>query len=128
MSAVITFLTMMNGTIMTVAHDAISQVFNVSDSSFSNTYWPVTSWTIGGGLFALFILPLMEDFGVRWAFIGSYIAFFFCFVIPQAIAQNFATLVVTRFFAGGFSAIVANTCVALVGNISGRRNARELFQ
>ncbi|KAJ5364488.1 uncharacterized protein N7496_010201 [Penicillium cataractarum] len=125
MSALITFLTMMNGTIMTVAHDAVSQHFNISDASFPNTYWPVTSWTIGGGLFALFILPLMEGFGVRWAFIGSYIAFF-CFVIPQAIAQNFATLIVTRFFAGGFSAIVANTCVALVGNIWETERARTI--
>ncbi|KAJ5107963.1 hypothetical protein N7456_004638 [Penicillium angulare] len=116
MSAVITFLTMMNGTIITVAHEAMAQEFNISDSSFPNSYWPVTSWTIGGGIFALFFLPLMEDFGVRLPFLGSYTAFI-CFVIPQALARNFRTLIATRFFAGGFVAIVANTCVALVGNI-----------
>ncbi|KAJ5630260.1 uncharacterized protein N7484_010360 [Penicillium longicatenatum] len=116
MSGVITFLTMMNGTIITVAHNAISRDLHISDSSFPNSYWPVTSWAIGVGIFALFFLPLMEDFGVRWAFLGSY-ALFICFVIPQALAKNFTTLVVTRFFAGGFVAIVGNTCVSVAGNI-----------
>ncbi|CAG8927005.1 unnamed protein product [Penicillium salamii] len=125
MSGIITFLAMMNGTMITVAHDAISQDFNVSDSTFPNSYWPVTSWTVGGGLFALFILPLMEDFGVRWAFLGSYAALI-CLVIPQAVASSFATLVITRFFAGGFVAIVANTCVSLVGNIWGDEQSRTV--
>lgn len=40
---------------------------------------------------------------------------FTAFVIPQALAQNYATLIITRFFAGGCASVVQNA----VANISG---------
>ncbi|KAL4930806.1 Aldehyde/histidinol dehydrogenase [Aspergillus undulatus] len=116
LAAFATFLTMMNGTIITVGHFDIAEQFNVSETAFPNTYWPVTTWASGGACSALFILPLTEDFGTRPVFLTTYFIFL-CFLIPQAIAQNFATLVVTRFFAGGCAAILANTAAAVAGNV-----------
>lgn len=115
----------MNGTMITVAHEAINEQFNISDASFPNSYWPVTSWALGGGVFTLIILPLMEDFGLRPAFLGTYVVFL-CFLVPQAVAQNFATLIITRFFAGGCVTVLANTAVGLVGNIWETERARSI--
>lgn len=120
-----TFITMTNGTIITVAHEAINEQFGISDASFPHSYWPVTSWATGGGCFSLLVLPLMEDFGVRWVFLGTYVSFI-CFVIPQALAQNFATLIVARFFAGGCVAILANTSATVIGNLWDSERSRNV--
>lgn len=83
---------MLNGTIITVAHEALDERFNISEADFPHSYWPVSTWAIGAGLFSFTILPLMEDFGFRRVFLGTY-GVFLCFLVPQAVAQNFATLV-----------------------------------
>ena len=111
-----TFTTLIDGTIITVAHDAINQEFGVSDAKFPNSYWPVTTWAFGGALCSLIVLPIMEDFGIRWVFLTTY-TIFICFIIPQALAPNFATLVVTRFFSGGCVSTLANTSAGVIGNI-----------
>ncbi|KAJ5355401.1 uncharacterized protein N7496_012613 [Penicillium cataractarum] len=116
LAAFATFLTMMNGTMATVAHFEISEVFNISETSFPHSYWIVTTWALGGACSALFILPLAEDFGTRPVFLSTYLVFL-CFLVPQAVAQNYATLVVTRFFAGGCAAILANTAAGVAGNV-----------
>ncbi|KAL4802252.1 Aldehyde/histidinol dehydrogenase [Aspergillus unguis] len=116
LAALATFLAMMNGTIITPAHTAIAERFNIDETSFPHTYWPVTTWAAGGACSALFILPLAEDFGTRSVFLVTHLLFI-CFIIPQAVAQNFATLVVTRFFAGGCAAVMANTAAAVAGNV-----------
>lgn len=120
-----TFITMMNGTIITVAYEAINDEFGISDAAFPNSYWPVTTWAVGGACCSLLILPLMEDFGVRWVFLSTY-AVFVCFIIPQAVAQNFATLVVTRFFAGGCVSILANTSATVIGNVWDSERSRNV--
>ncbi|CAG8909173.1 unnamed protein product [Penicillium egyptiacum] len=116
LAAFTTFLTMMNGTIITVAHFEISEIFSVTEATSPNSYWPVTTWACGGACSALLILPLAEDFGTRPVFLSTY-SILLCFLVPQAVAQNFATLVVTRFFAGGCVAILANTAAGVVGNL-----------
>ncbi|CBF90241.1 putative MFS multidrug transporter [Aspergillus nidulans FGSC A4] len=116
LAALISFLTMMNGTIITVAHFEIAELFNIDETAFPHTYWPVTTWAVGGAFSALFLLPLAEDFGTRPVFLVTYFAFV-CFLIPQAVAQNFATLVATRFFAGACVAILANTAAGVIGNV-----------
>ncbi|KAJ5763415.1 hypothetical protein N7533_002096 [Penicillium manginii] len=115
-AAFMTFLTMMNGTIITVAHFEISDTFNVDETAFPHSYWPVTTWAIGGAFSALFILPLAEDLGTRPVFLSTYLILI-CFLVPQAVAQNYATLVVTRFFSGGSVAILANTAAGVMGNL-----------
>ncbi|KAJ5562545.1 hypothetical protein N7535_003006 [Penicillium sp. DV-2018c] len=125
LAAFATFISMINGTIFTVAHNPMNERFNISDAHFPHSYWPVTSWAIGGGCFSFFILPLMEDFGVRRMFLGTY-AIFICFNIPQAVAQNFATLVVTRFFAGGCVCVQANTAATVIGNLWDSERSRNM--
>ncbi|KIY03511.1 uncharacterized protein Z520_00202 [Fonsecaea multimorphosa CBS 102226] len=120
-----TFTTILNGTMITVAHAAINDEFHVSDAEFPNSYWPVTSWALGGGLCGLVVLPLMEDFGVRPAFLTTYVVFM-CFIIPQAVAHNFATLIVSRFFSGGCVSVLSNTAAALIGNIWEGDRARTI--
>ncbi|EMC92033.1 hypothetical protein BAUCODRAFT_115307 [Baudoinia panamericana UAMH 10762] len=97
-----------NGTSITVAAQEINQQFGISDANFPNSYWPVTSWSLGGAVFIIIFLPLMEDVGIRIGFLVSYV-FFLLMIIPQALARNFATLIVTRFFSGGCVALLANT-------------------
>ncbi|GME22848.1 MFS transporter [Neofusicoccum parvum] len=120
-----TFTTMMNGTILTVAHEAINTEFHVSDAHFPHSYWPVTSWALGGSLFSFVVLPLMEDFGFRPAFLGTYLAFI-VFLVPTAVARNFATLVATRFVGGGCVAILANSTSSVIGNVWAGDRARTL--
>ncbi|EKG13662.1 Major facilitator superfamily [Macrophomina phaseolina MS6] len=120
-----TFTTMLNGTIMTVAHEAINDRFHVSDANFPNSYWPVASWAVGGGICSFVVLPMMEDFGFRKVFLGTYVIFI-CSLIPQAVAHNFATLVVTRFFSGGCVAIIANSTSSVIGNIWEDDRARTI--
>jgi MFS family permease len=120
-----TFTCTLNGTMITVAHQTISEIFDVDDDRFPNTYWPVASWTIGGALICLILLPLLEDLGSRKTFLYTYIVFF-AFIIPQALSQNFATLIVTRLFAGGCAAVLSNTAVSVIGNIWEGERARTL--
>lgn len=121
-----TLIVPLNGTSITVASKEINQEFNVSDySNFSNSYWPVASWSLGGAVFVIVFLPLMEDIGVRIGYIVSYV-FFLLMIIPQALAQNFATLVVTRFFSGGCVSLLANTICSVIPDIWGDDKARSL--
>ncbi|RDW57448.1 hypothetical protein BP6252_13786 [Coleophoma cylindrospora] len=111
-----TFISLMNGTMITVAHEAINTKFHVSDAAFPNSYWPIASWGLGGALFSLVLLPIMEDFGVRYVFLSVY-SVFILFLIPLGAAQSFATLIVTRFFSGGCVAILANTVAGTISNV-----------
>lgn len=72
-----TLTVLINGTSITVAAEAINDEFGISDANFPNSYWPITSWTLGGGIFMMVLLPLMEDFGVRWAYLVSSLIIFY---------------------------------------------------
>ncbi|KAM0420488.1 hypothetical protein ACHAPT_011783 [Fusarium lateritium] len=120
-----TFISMLNGTIITTAHEAINEDFGVSDQFFPHSYWPVASWGIGGALFSLVLLPLMEDFGMRLVFLAVFTVFL-CFLIPVGLAPNFATLVVTRFFSGGCVAILGNSVAGIISNVFDTDRARTI--
>ncbi|PYH40798.1 MFS multidrug transporter [Aspergillus saccharolyticus JOP 1030-1] len=120
-----TFLVLANGTIITVAHYELDQRFHVSEATFANSYWPVTTWALGGSFFSLIILPTMEDFGIRRTFLLTHFTFIL-FLIPQAVAQNFATLIVTRFFAGGCVAVLGNSAASVIGNIWASERERTI--
>lgn len=53
---------------------------------------------------------------MRPTFICTYLVFLL-FLIPQALAQNFETLVICRFFSGGCVSVLANTSAGVIGNI-----------
>ena len=48
------------------------------------------------------------------------------FVFPQAFAQNFATLVVSRIFSGGCAGIIVLTMGGIIGDIWDGPQARTL--
>lgn len=113
----------MNGTIISVAHKVINEEFHISDATFPNSYWPTTSWGIGGALFPLVLFPVMEDFGVRPVILGTYF-FFICLLIPVGLAQNFATLIVVRFFTGGCVQLLSNAVAGIISNVFEEDRAR----
>ncbi|KAK0929917.1 hypothetical protein LTR91_004796 [Friedmanniomyces endolithicus] len=120
-----TLLVPLNGTSITVAAAEINQQFGISDATFPNSYWPVASWSLGGALFVIVFLPLMEDIGIRIGFIISYV-FFFLMIIPQALANSFATLIITRFFSGGCVALLANTIASVIPDVWADDRARSI--
>lgn len=111
-----TFAVQINGTAMTSAAAQIDDSFHVSDLHFPHSYWPVLSWNLGGATAPLIALPLMENFGVRRSYISIY-ALLIVFLIPQLLAQNFATLVVTRIITGGCSGVLANITSTVVSDL-----------
>lgn len=121
----LTLLVPINGTSITVAARQINADFGISDASFPNSYWTVTSWSVGGAVFVITCLPLMEDLGGRLGFLIFY-SFFLLMIIPQAVAQNFATLVVTRFFSGGCVTILANLSSSTIPDLFSDDKARSL--
>lgn len=120
-----TLLIPLNGTSITVAAQEIATRFDVSDNPFPNTYWTVTSWSLGGAIFIIVGLPLLEDLGVRAGYLGFY-AFFILMIIPQAVAQNFETVVVTRFFSGGCVTLLANTAASIIPDVWDDDRTRSL--
>lgn len=111
-----TFLVQVSGTMLTSAALQINSSFHVSDETFPHSYWPVLSWNLGGAAAPLLGLPLMENFGVRWSYLAIYVVLII-FIIPQALAKNFATLIVTRIFAGSCSGVLANITSGIVSDI-----------
>ncbi|RMZ70807.1 Major facilitator superfamily domain general substrate transporter [Pyrenophora seminiperda CCB06] len=90
--------------------------FNVSDEAFPHSYWPVLSWNLGGAAGPMLGLPLMENFGVRRSYLVFYVILIL-FIIPQALAHNFATLIVTRIITGACTGVLANITSGIVSDI-----------
>ncbi|KAF2259328.1 multidrug transporter [Lojkania enalia] len=111
-----TFVVQINGTMMTSAAEQINRSFHVSDEHFPCSYWPVLSWSLGGASAPMLALPLMESFGVKWSYLFIY-ACLIVFIIPQALAKNFATLIITRIITGGCSGVLANITSGIVSDI-----------
>ncbi len=120
-----TLLVPLNGTSITVAHLELDRAFNISEATFPHSYWIVTSWSIGGAVFIVVGLPLLEDLGVRLGFLAFY-AFFIVMIIPQALAQNYATLIVTRFFSGGCVTLLANVVAGVIPDVWDTDKARSI--
>lgn len=111
-----TLIVPLNGTGIAIAYHEINVEFGISDAHFPNSYWSITSWSVGGAIFIIIFLPLLEDVGVRNGYLLFYL-FFLVMIIPQALAQNYATLIVTRFFSGGCVALLANTISSTIPDL-----------
>ncbi|KAI7696906.1 MFS general substrate transporter [Hortaea werneckii] len=121
-----TLLGPLNGTSIAIAAQALTNEFSISDTAtFSNSYWPIASWSVGGSLFIIVFLPLMEDIGVRAGYLIFY-ALFILMIIPQALAPNFAALVITRFISGGCVALLANTIASVIPDVWATDEARSV--
>lgn len=110
------FVVGLNATGIASAPTDINERYGVSDVRFPNSFWPVTSWTVGAAVVPMVALPLMEEYGVRVGYLLCYMVFF-VLVIPQAVAQNFATLIVCRFFAGGAGGVLQNGMDGIIADI-----------
>ncbi|KAI1305014.1 major facilitator superfamily domain-containing protein [Xylaria venustula] len=119
------FICSMNGSILTVAHKAIAEEFNISDEPFPHSYWSTTSWGVGAALFPLFLFPAMEDLGVRPVVLGTYFVFV-VFLIPIGLAPNFATLVAIRFFSGGCVPLTSDAVASIASNVFHGDKARSV--
>lgn len=99
------FVVELNATSITAAATEINTAFSVSDEHFPHSYWPVTSWTLAGAVFPPLLAPLVEDYGIRPGMILLHLLFTL-FLIPQALAPNFATLIVVRIVSGATGATI----------------------
>jgi len=105
-----------NATAILTPAATIGQQFGFNDEDFPTSYWTVTAWTMGGAAGPMVGLPLLEEFGMRKGYLISYIGFMI-FLIPQAVAQNFTTLIVTRVFAGFFASILMNGAASVIPDL-----------
>ena len=121
----VTFIVGFNATALTAAVSQTNTTFNVSDAAFPNSVWPVTAWNTGGALAPMVVLPIMEEHGTRPGYLTTYMIFLL-FVIPQAVAQNFATFIVCRFFAGCCGAVLQDAMDGIIADIWEKATERSL--
>lgn len=67
----VAFLVGLNSTAPTSAAIEIGERFHVSDETFPNSFWLVTAWNVAAGVVPMFVLPLMETFGIRLWYLVS---------------------------------------------------------
>ncbi|KAK3721768.1 hypothetical protein LTR37_002933 [Vermiconidia calcicola] len=89
------------------ANSQMSRSWHVNEAEFPYLSFALVSWNMGAGLFPLLFVPLTENTGRMPGYFVSYIVFLI-FLVPAALAPNFATIVVTRFFGGGASSVAIN--------------------
>lgn len=65
------------------------------------------SFQMGAAVLPPFLVPLSESWGRMPGYGFGYAIYVIC-LFPSAFAQNFATMVVTRFFGGGAAAATIN--------------------
>ncbi|KAH6000500.1 hypothetical protein HBI84_099030 [Parastagonospora nodorum] len=116
LASFMTFVIQINGTMLTSAAEQINESFRVSDENFPHSYWPVLSWNLGGAAAPMVGLPLMENFGVRKSYMVIHAALII-FIVPQAAASNFATLIITRIITGACSGVLSNITSGIVSDI-----------
>lgn len=125
-ATIVTFLVGINSTALLSATDEVSEHFDIDNSSFDNSFFLVTAWNAGAAIVPLVILPAMEDFGIRQIYIGLYIVFTI-FVMVQAVAHNFATLIVARVIAGSCGGALQNAIDGMVADIWSQDTRRMSF-
>lgn len=119
-SCVVCFAVGLNGLAISSAADRVDIRFGINDTGAHayRAYYMMTCWTGGAIVAPLIGLPLMETFGVRKGYLVSYVLFVL-FIIPQALAHNYATLLIGRFLSGSFGSIVQNGVANVIGDLWG---------
>lgn len=117
-ACIVCFVVGINATGILAATEDISSEFNVSLEKFDYSFFLVTAWNTGAAVVPLFVLPLMEDFGIRPIFYTMYFLFV-VFVMVQAVAPNFAILIFARVFAGSAGGVLQNCVDGIVADTWG---------
>jgi MFS family permease len=120
-----TLIVGINSTSITAAATSINKRFGVSDESFPNSFWPVTAWNGGAALAPMVVLPIMEKYGMRTGYLICY-GLFTAFVIPQAVAPNYTTLIVCRFIAGCCGGVLQDVMDGVIADIWAGPEQRSL--
>ncbi|KAI4662448.1 uncharacterized protein J4E79_004738 [Alternaria viburni] len=106
-------------------NEYMATLFNVQNEPFPNLYWATCSWNMGAAIFPLLFVPLTENTGRMPGYFVAYIVFEL-FLFGSAFADNFATLVVTRFFGGGASSVSINIVGGSISDVWKGDKARSL--
>lgn len=106
-------------------NDWMAPLWHVQNNPFPNLYWATASWNVGAALFPLLFVPLTENTGRMPGYFIGYIVFEL-FLFGSAFADNFATIVVTRFFGGGASSVAINIVGGSISDIWKGDQARSL--
>ncbi|KAF9895185.1 hypothetical protein FE257_000087 [Aspergillus nanangensis] len=112
----VTFIVGLNATSITTAAEPISAQFDLAPGIFEYNFFAVTAWNAAAAIVPLATLPLMETYGMQIGYVTAYILFTI-FLIPQALAQNFATLIVCRAIAGALGGTLQNCADGLASNL-----------
>ncbi|KAE9964417.1 hypothetical protein EG328_010482 [Venturia inaequalis] len=115
-ACVVCFVVGINATALLSAATEISSEFRIDEASFSYSYFLVTSWNLAAAVFPLFVLPFMEDVGIRTTYLTMYFLFTI-FVMVQAVAPNFATLMVARVIAGACGGVLQNSVDGIAADV-----------
>ncbi|KAJ0419214.1 major facilitator superfamily domain-containing protein [Aspergillus carlsbadensis] len=99
--------------------------FHVQNTPFPNLYWATTSWNMGAAFWPLIFVPLTESSGRMPGYFVAYIILI-ATLFGSAFANNFATLVVTRFFGGGASSVSINIVGGSISDVWYGEKARSL--
>lgn len=153
-ACLVTFIAGLNATSITTASEAISEEFNLSSNPIETNFFAVTAWNAAAAFVPLVTLPLMDTYGVRYGYLvrstrrrrtsisiykpenghanyaltdlqAAYVIFVI-FLIPQALAKNFATLVACRFFAGAMGGTLQNAADGIAANLFLHQHQRVL--
>ncbi|KAJ4388753.1 hypothetical protein N0V93_006213 [Gnomoniopsis smithogilvyi] len=107
------------------ASSDIASQFGIMNKPFDNTIWATVSWNMGAAIWPLIFVPLTESKGRMPGYFGAYIIFVL-FLFGSAFAQNYATLIVTRFFGGGASSVSINIVGGSIADVWKGDKARSL--
>ncbi|KAK5948170.1 hypothetical protein OHC33_010823 [Knufia fluminis] len=99
--------------------------FNVQNAPFDNTIWATVSWNMGAAFWPLNFVPMTESSGRMPGYFGAYIIFVLS-MFGSCFAQNYATIVVTRFFGGGGSSVAINIVGGSIADVWRGDAARSL--
>lgn len=97
----------------------------MQNEPFPNLYWATTSWNMGAAFWPLLFVPLTESSGRMPGYFVAYILLIIS-LFPSAFAENYATLVVTRFFGGGASSVSINIVGGSISDVWLGDKARSL--
>ncbi|KAL5343991.1 major facilitator superfamily domain-containing protein [Aspergillus crustosus] len=106
-------------------NDWMQNQFHVQNSPFPNLYWATCSWNMGAAFWPLIFVPLTESTGRMPGYFVAYIILIMT-LFGSAFANNFATLVVTRFFGGGASSVSINIVGGSISDVWRGDKARSL--
>lgn len=115
-ACIVCFAVGINATAVLSAATEITSEYRIDETPFPYSYFLITAWNMAAAIFPLFVLPFMEDAGIRPTYLTMYIVFMI-FAMLQAVAPNFATLIVARVIAGACGGVLQNSVDGMAADL-----------